>query len=93
MACELPVIGTLSGGPPSFINVIPGEPDGWLVPPDDETALTEAMVTAVEDEADRTRRGINAHRHARENYSWHRIAGRVVEVYERHAHPTGHQAR
>ena len=50
MACELPVIGTLSGGPPSFINVTPGEPDGWLVPPDDETALANAMVTAIDDE-------------------------------------------
>ena len=26
MACELPVIGTLSGGPPSFINVTPASP-------------------------------------------------------------------
>ena len=41
MACELPVIGTLSGGPPSFINVVPGEPDGWLVPPDDETSARQ----------------------------------------------------
>ena len=57
MACELPVIGTLSGGPPSFINVTPGEPDGWLVPPDDETALANAMVTAIDDEAQRARRG------------------------------------
>ena len=57
MACQLPVIGTLSGGPPSFINVIPGEPDGWLVPPDDETALADAMVTAVNDPAERARRG------------------------------------
>ena len=44
MACELPVIGTTSGGPPSFVNVVAGEPDGWLVPPDDEAALTAAMV-------------------------------------------------
>ena len=27
MACGLPVIATLSGGPPSFINVAPGEPE------------------------------------------------------------------
>jgi glycosyltransferase involved in cell wall biosynthesis len=82
MACELPVIGTLSGGPPSFINVTAGEPDGWLVPPDDEAALAAAMVTAVEDEAQRTRRRVNAYRHARENYSWHNVAGQVIDVYE-----------
>jgi glycosyltransferase involved in cell wall biosynthesis len=92
MACELPVIGTLSGGPPSFINVTPDAPDGWLVPPDHETALAEAMVTAVESEAQRTRRGINAYRHARENYSWHHVAGQFADVYERHALPTGHHA-
>jgi glycosyltransferase involved in cell wall biosynthesis len=85
MACELPVIGTLSGGPPSFINVTPGEPDGWLVPPDDETALADAMVTAVNDEAERTRRGVNANRHARENYSWRHVAESVIDLYQRHA--------
>ena len=89
MACELPVIGTLSGGPPSFINVTPGEPDGWLVPPDDEAALAEAMIAAVADETQRTSRGGNALRHARENYSWQHVAGQVVEVYERHAPGSG----
>lgn len=92
MACELPVIGTLSGGPPSFINVTPGEPDGWLVPPDDEAALADAMVAAVDDEAQRIQRGINAHRHARENYSWRHVADRVSELYERHAPRAGHRA-
>lgn len=84
MACELPVIGTLSGGPPSFINVTPDEPDGWLVPPDDETALANAMVTAINDKVERTRRGINAHRHAREGYSWRQVAERVTDLYDRH---------
>jgi glycosyltransferase involved in cell wall biosynthesis len=85
MACELPVIATLSGGPPSFVNVVQGEPDGWLVPPDDEAALTEAMVTAVEAVAERTRRGANAGRHAREGYSWESTAGRVAALYDSHA--------
>ncbi len=84
MACKLPVIGTLSGGPPSFINTTPGEPDGWLVPPDDETALADAMVTALNDAEERTRRGHNALRHARENYSWRHVARRVTEIYEQH---------
>ena len=53
MACGLPVIGTLSGGPPSFVDVVPGEPDGWLVPPDDEEALADAMVRAVDDAGER----------------------------------------
>ena len=92
MACELPVIGTLSGGPPSFINVAAGEPDGWLVPPDDETALANAMVTAIDDETQRIRRGVNANRHARQNYSWRHVADRVTQLYESHAPRTGHHA-
>jgi glycosyltransferase involved in cell wall biosynthesis len=93
MACELPVIGTLSGGPPSFINTTPHEPDGWLVPADDEAALAAAMVTAINDKAERTRRGINAHRHARQNYSWRRVASQVVELYNTHTPPTSAPAR
>jgi glycosyltransferase involved in cell wall biosynthesis len=91
MACELPVIATRSGGPPSFINITPGEPDGWLVPPDDETALADAMLTAVEDQGQRTRRGVNAYRHARENYSWRHVASQVVEIYQSHASQTSRQ--
>jgi glycosyltransferase involved in cell wall biosynthesis len=82
MACGLPVIGTLSGGPPSFVNVEPGEPDGWLVPPDDEAALAEAIVQAVNDRSQRRLRGENAARHVRDNYSWDGLAGRFTELYE-----------
>jgi glycosyltransferase involved in cell wall biosynthesis len=82
MACQLPVIATQSGGPPSFINVVPGEPDGWLVPPDDEAALADAIVAAIDDPAQRTRRGTNAARHARERYSWHRVAGHLAALYQ-----------
>ena len=89
MACQLPVIGTLSGGPPSFINATPGEPDGWLVPPDDETALADAILTALNDAEDRSRRGLNALRHARKNYSWRHVADRVTRLYEQHTSATG----
>ena len=82
MACGLPVIGTLSGGPPSFVDVVPGEPDGWLVPPDDEEALAQAIVQAVNDPAGRIRRGENAARHVRDSYSWDGLAGRFTQLYE-----------
>jgi glycosyltransferase involved in cell wall biosynthesis len=82
MACGLPVIGTQTGGPPSFINVVPGEADGWLVPPDDEDALADAIVRAVDDPALRLRCGRNAARHVRERYSWSSLASRVGELYE-----------
>jgi glycosyltransferase involved in cell wall biosynthesis len=83
MACGLPVIGTLSGGPPSFINVVPGEPDGWLVPPDDEAALTETILRAVNDSSERRGRGENAARHVRDTYSWNGLASRFTHLYER----------
>ena len=82
MACGLPVIGTLSGGPPSFVNVVPGEPDGWLVPPDDEGALADAIVRAVDDPAERAARGENAARHVRDSYSWNGLASRFTDLYE-----------
>jgi glycosyltransferase involved in cell wall biosynthesis len=82
MACGLPVIGTLSGGPPSFVNVVPGEPDGWLVPPDDEAALAEAIAQAVNERSECRRRGENAARHVRDSYSWNGLAGRFTQLYE-----------
>jgi glycosyltransferase involved in cell wall biosynthesis len=83
MSCGLPVIGTRSGGPPSFVDVVPGEPDGWLVPPDDQTALADAMVQAIAGVDARRWRGENAARHVRESYSWEGLAGRFIELYER----------
>jgi glycosyltransferase involved in cell wall biosynthesis len=82
MACGLPVIGTLSGGPPSFVNVAAGEPDGWLVPPDDEAALAAAMVRAVDDPHARRARGEHAARHVRDSYSWEGLATRFTRLYE-----------
>jgi glycosyltransferase involved in cell wall biosynthesis len=82
MACGLPVIGTQSGGPPSFVNVVDGEPDGWLVPPDDGEALAAAIVRAVEDTPLRMQYGDNAARHVRESYSWDGLAGRFSELYD-----------
>jgi glycosyltransferase involved in cell wall biosynthesis len=82
MSCGLPVIGTLSGGPPSFINVVPGEPDGWLVTPDDEEELAHAMVRAVDEPAERIRRGENAARHVRDSYSWEGLASRFTDLYD-----------
>ena len=84
MACELPVIGTLSGGPPSFINVTPGEPDGWLVPPTTKQA-SPTRWSPPSTMTPSARRGDNAGRHARDNYSWRDVARRVTDLYEIYA--------
>lgn len=83
MSVGLPVIGTLSGGPPSFVNTVPGEEDGWLIAPDDERALATAIATATLDVNERRRRGANAARHVRDSWSWDTIAARVETLYER----------
>lgn len=82
MATGLPVIATNSGGPPSFVNVEPERPNGWLIPPDDMDALVQTLVEAVNNPAERHRRAKNAANHIRREYSWTRIAERFERVYE-----------
>lgn len=81
MACGIPVVGTTTGGPPSFVNVDAARPDGWLVAPDDEAALAEAMVELVNDPDERERRGANALAHVRAGYAWSALAQRFLDVY------------
>jgi glycosyltransferase involved in cell wall biosynthesis len=81
MACGVPVIGTSSGGPLTFINTNPEDPDGWLVEPDSEQALAEAMIEAVNDAGERVRRGERAHATVQRSYSWDAIAERFTAVY------------
>jgi glycosyltransferase involved in cell wall biosynthesis len=82
MSCGIPVIGTQSGGPPSFVNVVEGEPDGWLVPPDDEAELAAAIAAAVDDPQRRREWGANARRHVVDSYSWTGLAARFGEIYD-----------
>lgn len=82
MACAVPVIATRSGGPLSFVNTEDGTPNGWLVEPDDEPALTEALVAAVNDRADRVQRAENAYRQIREHFSWAGLAPQFTALYD-----------
>ena len=79
MACGLPPIAVDRYGPAGIVE--DGE-TGWLVPPDDEAALADAIAAAVDDGEERARRGIAARRAARANWEWRRIAGEVAEVLE-----------
>ncbi|MGI9022912.1 MAG: glycosyltransferase family 4 protein [Acidimicrobiales bacterium] len=82
MAVGVPVIATLSGGFPFIVNVEPARPTGWLVPPDDETALAETLVEAVNQPAELARRGSAALAHARAHLSWDgRVAG-IEQAYD-----------
>ena len=78
----MPVIAANAGGPPSFVNVEADRPNGWLVEPDDLEDLAAAMVAAVNDPAERRRRGENGYVSSRRDFSWATLAERVAEVYE-----------
>jgi len=82
MACEVPVIAANAGGPPSFVNVEPDRPNGWLVEPDDLDSLTEALVIAVNDPDARAERARNGYVSSRRDFSWDTQAERVAAVYE-----------
>ena len=77
MACGLPVLAADAHGPAQI--VAPGT--GWLVPADDQHALTEALLSAASDPRERRQRGERAHRHARSGYGWPMIAARIADIY------------
>ena len=79
MACARPVIAVNSHGPAEIVDA--GE-TGWLVGPDDRDGLAAALVEAVNDPAERRRRGENAREVALERYAWPALAERVAAVYE-----------
>ena len=79
MACGLPAIAVAAHGPATIVE--DGE-TGWLVPPDDEAALADALVEAVGDAEERRRRGEAAYEAARARYAWPKLAEGVAQAYE-----------
>ncbi len=65
-----------------MVNLDPGRPTGWLVPPDDPGALTDAIVAVVNDPAARAERGENALAHVCAELSWDGLVPRFEAVYE-----------
>ena len=77
-ACALPAVAS---DIPGYREVL--DPAASVaVPPDDSGALAEALAGVVADEGRRRERGEAAREIAVEHYSWPRIAGRLVEIYE-----------
>lgn len=79
MACEIPVIAVNRFGPGEI--VIDGE-TGWLVEPDDVGGLAAGLLHAIDDPAERARRGARGRAVAVERYGWPRLAERLAGVLD-----------
>ena len=79
MACGLPVIAVNAWGPTTIVE--PGR-SGWLVEPDDEDDLVEALVAAVRDPERRRSMGARGEELSQERYGWPALAAGVARVYE-----------
>jgi glycosyltransferase involved in cell wall biosynthesis len=79
MACGLPPIAVDRFGP---ADIVDDGTTGWLVAPDDEAQLAEAMIECAGDPVERRRRGRRAWRDARERFSWPALAGDLAGVLD-----------
>jgi glycosyltransferase involved in cell wall biosynthesis len=79
MACGLPCVAVDAHGPATIVD--DGQ-TGWLVPPDDEDALCEALVELVTGDEERRRRAEAAYTAAREHNSWPALIERHARVYD-----------
>jgi glycosyltransferase involved in cell wall biosynthesis len=79
MACEVPPIAVDRFGPTEIIQ--PGE-TGWLVEPDDRDDLARALAEAIDDDAERRRRGAAARADAEARFSWPALAGQLAETLD-----------
>jgi glycosyltransferase involved in cell wall biosynthesis len=82
MACGVAPIASASHGPAHIID--DGE-TGWLVDVHDRAALTDALVEAVNDPAERRRRAERAQRAALDRFTWPAIAGELETILRRAA--------
>jgi glycosyltransferase involved in cell wall biosynthesis len=78
MACGLTVIACRTPGPAA---IVADGWTGWLIPPDDEDALVDALVCAARGEVERQARGRRAQTDSR-RYGWAEIAPRFAALYE-----------
>ena len=80
MACGVPTIATTSGGMPE--SVVEGE-TGFLVPPRDPGAITNALARLAKDPARAREMGMNGRRRAVDYFDWSRLTDDLLAVVER----------
>jgi glycosyltransferase involved in cell wall biosynthesis len=72
------VIASRAHGPAA---IVAEERTGWLIPPDDEDALVQALLEAAGGHQERRARGRRAQT-ASHRYDWAKIAGRFASLSE-----------
>ena len=77
-ACALPVVAS---DIPGYRDVTTPE-TSVTVPPGDPAALAQALIALLEDEPRRRSLGAAARELAEEEYSWDKIAERLLGIYE-----------
>jgi glycosyltransferase involved in cell wall biosynthesis len=80
MACEVPVVTTNVYGPGEIIT---DNHDGLTIPPDDVTALVEAIYKLLSDDQFRVQMGENARTTVKERFSIEYHTDRLIKVYDR----------
>lgn len=75
MACGLPVVCSNRGALPEVVGAA-----AWMVDPDDEAAMAEAVATLLDDEARRAAQVTRGLARARQ-FSWERTAAEMLALY------------
>ena len=79
MAAGLPVVTTSVSGLPELVD----EQVGWVVPPEDDDALWQAVTEAMADPAERARRGAAArHRVVERGYDLARLVSDMTRIHQ-----------
>src|SRR4051812_1660568 len=78
MACARPVIGSNVGG---IKTTVVDEGTGFLVPPNDATALARKLIALKRDPALAKAMGLAGYRRARRVYTWKRVARALADSY------------
>jgi len=77
MSASKPIVASANIGYASVMNY---GVEGLLVPPQDERALADALITVLDDESLRSEMGARGLQTA-EEYSWQKVARRVMDYY------------
>jgi glycosyltransferase involved in cell wall biosynthesis len=84
MACGLPVIACSTHGP---AEIVADGKTGWLIPPDDQDSLADALLAAATDDQERLTRGRRAQAESR-HHGWPATIRRLTLLYDELAAPT-----